>query len=147
MQSVPAGVDVERLTQDLEAIPMVVKVHDLHVWTVGSRQMATAHVLCPYEAEFMKVGGGWPTFLPLFFIRIGPIKNKRKQVATEIKKTFHGYDVHFVTVQPEFLSSTAMRPIGSSVPRAETLLFDFTQLLTASLLLWGIRSRCAFSSA
>jgi zinc transporter 1 len=82
MQSVPAGVDIEQLTKDLEEMDSVVRVHDLHVWSLGSRQIATAHVLCTHGTEFM-------------------------EVAQQIKKTFHDYDIHFVTLQPEFIPLSA----------------------------------------
>lgn len=36
MQSVPRGIDAERVQQAMEGVPGVVKIHDLHVWSVTS---------------------------------------------------------------------------------------------------------------
>jgi cobalt-zinc-cadmium efflux system protein len=45
-QIAPAHVDVDALTADLTAIPGVVDVHDVHVWTLTSAmEVATAHVM------------------------------------------------------------------------------------------------------
>jgi cobalt-zinc-cadmium efflux system protein len=46
IQAAPAGLDVQRLRADLSAIPGVVDVHDLHVWTLTSEmEVASAHVM------------------------------------------------------------------------------------------------------
>jgi cobalt-zinc-cadmium efflux system protein len=46
MQAAPAGVDVGRLHGDLAAVPGVVDVHDLHVWTLTSEMdVASAHLM------------------------------------------------------------------------------------------------------
>ncbi len=42
LESTPAGVSLESITQSLEAVPGVDRIHDLHVWTVGSHQLALA---------------------------------------------------------------------------------------------------------
>ncbi len=45
-QIAPAHVDVDALTADLAAIPGVVDVHDVHVWTLTSAMdVATAHLM------------------------------------------------------------------------------------------------------
>lgn len=45
-QIAPAHVDVEALTADLRALPGVVDVHDVHVWTLTSAMdVATAHLM------------------------------------------------------------------------------------------------------
>lgn len=49
-QIAPAHVDVEALTADLGAIPGVVDVHDVHVWTLTSAmEVATAHLVVAGE--------------------------------------------------------------------------------------------------
>jgi len=46
LQAAPPGVDVQALRDDLAAIPDVVGVHDLHVWTLTSEmENATAHLV------------------------------------------------------------------------------------------------------
>ena len=46
MENAPPGMDVDTLRADLEAIPGVVRVHDLHVWTITSGTPSlSAHVL------------------------------------------------------------------------------------------------------
>jgi cobalt-zinc-cadmium efflux system protein len=46
MQAAPAGFDVGRLQTDLAALPGVVDVHDLHVWTLTSEMdVASAHLM------------------------------------------------------------------------------------------------------
>jgi cobalt-zinc-cadmium efflux system protein len=51
-QVAPAHVDVDVLRADLSAIPGVVDVHDLHVWTLTSAMdVATAHVMVRNETD------------------------------------------------------------------------------------------------
>jgi cobalt-zinc-cadmium efflux system protein len=46
VQAAPAGTDLGAIDADLRAIPGVVDVHDLHVWTLTSEmEVATAHVM------------------------------------------------------------------------------------------------------
>lgn len=46
LQAAPPGVDVPGVARDLGAIPGVVDVHDLHIWTLTSEmEVATAHVM------------------------------------------------------------------------------------------------------
>jgi cobalt-zinc-cadmium efflux system protein len=46
IQAAPAGFDVGRLQRDLAALPGVVDVHDLHVWTLTSEMdVASAHLM------------------------------------------------------------------------------------------------------
>ncbi len=46
IQAAPAGFDVERLQTELAAVPGVVDVHDLHVWTLTSEMdVASAHLM------------------------------------------------------------------------------------------------------
>jgi cobalt-zinc-cadmium efflux system protein len=45
MESAPAGVDVDKLVEDLQTLPGVVAVHDVHVWSLASHLPAmSAHV-------------------------------------------------------------------------------------------------------
>lgn len=46
VQAAPPGMDLERLRADLAALPGVVDVHDLHVWTLTSdMEVASAHLM------------------------------------------------------------------------------------------------------
>lgn len=52
MQSAPAGIDLDALAADLVALPDVVEVHDLHVWTLTSdMDVLTAHVMVRAGAD------------------------------------------------------------------------------------------------
>jgi cobalt-zinc-cadmium efflux system protein len=52
VQAAPPGVDLGAVTSDLEAVPQVVGVHDLHVWTLTSdMEVLTAHVMVAKDAD------------------------------------------------------------------------------------------------
>lgn len=52
VQAAPSDLDMERLRRDLEAIPGVVDLHDLHVWTLTSgMEVASAHILVGPEID------------------------------------------------------------------------------------------------
>jgi len=56
VQAAPAGVDIDAVRADLAAIPDVVDVHDLHVWTLTSdMDVASAHVMVRSGADGHKV--------------------------------------------------------------------------------------------
>eukprot|EP01087_Luapelamoeba_hula_P005529 TRINITY_DN1559_c0_g1_i4.p1 TRINITY_DN1559_c0_g1~~TRINITY_DN1559_c0_g1_i4.p1 ORF type:complete len:514 (-),score=85.30 TRINITY_DN1559_c0_g1_i4:324-1865(-) len=81
MQSVPKGVDIAELTSEVEKIPAVKRVHDLHVWQLlNDKTIGSVHVQCRKSKKFM-------------------------QTARKIKKVFHDYDIHSVTIQPEFVGT------------------------------------------
>lgn len=45
MEGVPPGVNVEEYEKELLALPEVINVHDLHVWSLSSGKIAmTAHL-------------------------------------------------------------------------------------------------------
>lgn len=51
-QHVPEGVELDDVVADLEAVPGVADVHDLHVWTLTSGMyVATAHLVVADEAS------------------------------------------------------------------------------------------------
>lgn len=51
-QAAPPGLDLDALQADLTAIPNVVNVHDLHVWTLTSdMDVATVHLMITGEAD------------------------------------------------------------------------------------------------
>jgi cobalt-zinc-cadmium efflux system protein len=52
MEAAPRGVDVDVVRGALAGVPDVRSVHDLHVWTVGSAQVAlSCHVVVPHEGR------------------------------------------------------------------------------------------------
>lgn len=55
-QHVPAGMVVDEVVADLEAVPGVADVHDLHVWTLTSgMDVATAHLVLAEGADAQAV--------------------------------------------------------------------------------------------
>ncbi|GAB2445304.1 cation diffusion facilitator family transporter [Nocardioides hungaricus] len=51
-QHVPQGIELDAVVRDLEAVPGVVDVHDLHVWTLTSgMHVATAHLVVDDAAQ------------------------------------------------------------------------------------------------
>lgn len=51
-QQAPEGLKVSQIVEDLESVPNVVGVHDLHVWTLTSgMNVATAHLLVESDAD------------------------------------------------------------------------------------------------
>jgi cobalt-zinc-cadmium efflux system protein len=56
LQSAPPGFDVARLEDELGALPGVVDVHDLHVWTLTSEmEAASAHLMTTPTADAHQV--------------------------------------------------------------------------------------------
>ena len=52
MQSVPAGMDLDKVRDMMLAHPGVAKVHDLHVWALGSKEpVLTAHIILDDETQ------------------------------------------------------------------------------------------------
>lgn len=52
LEGVPAGVDPNKLVQELEALDGVADVHDLHVWSVtGEDVLVTCHIVTGVAAE------------------------------------------------------------------------------------------------
>ena len=89
LQSPPAGVDVNDVKHDLEAIPGVLSVHELHVWRLNQHKaIATGHIVIadPDLAHF-------------------------EEQARTINQCLHAYGVHSATLQPEL---AVTRSIGST---------------------------------
>ncbi|PWK65093.1 cobalt-zinc-cadmium efflux system protein [Streptomyces sp. CG 926] len=56
MEVAPPDVDVEAATRDLAAIPGVIQVHDLHIWTITSgMEAASAHIVIKEGADWHAV--------------------------------------------------------------------------------------------
>jgi len=79
MQTVPTFIDVDKLQEELSAVPGVISIHDFHVWTlVGTKTITSVHITCLSTTDFM-------------------------QIASQMKKIFHKHQVHATTIQPEFV--------------------------------------------
>jgi zinc transporter 1 len=84
LQSAPLGVKIEDIKHDLEAIPGVLSVHELHVWRLDQRKViASAHIVVSDSdiASFM---------------------NKAKIFS----QCLHAYGIHSATLQPELAVSS-----------------------------------------
>lgn len=56
LQAAPGHIDVAALEADLRAIEGVVRVHDLHVWTLASRmEVASAHIRVRTDSDLHRV--------------------------------------------------------------------------------------------
>ncbi|KAL8999360.1 MAG: hypothetical protein Q9169_001786 [Polycauliona sp. 2 TL-2023] len=85
LQSAPLGVDLVDVKKDLESIPGVIKVHELHVWGLSQwKSVATAHIITTEKGE------EW------------------EKVAEVARECLCAYGVHNVTLQPEMLAADAL---------------------------------------
>lgn len=85
LQSAPRGVNVADVKHDLEKIPGIESVHELHVWRLDQKKaIATAHIVVSDEnvANFM-------------------------QRAKTVSECLHAYGIHSATIQPELINSEA----------------------------------------
>ncbi|KAH8197997.1 hypothetical protein TruAng_007822 [Truncatella angustata] len=83
MQSAPHGVDFDDVKHDLEKIPGIESVHELHIWRLDQRKaIASAHVVVSENniSSFM-------------------------ENAKTIKECLHAYGIHSATLQPELTQS------------------------------------------
>lgn len=95
MQSMPGGVDPDDVTNDLEAIPGVLAVHDLHIWLLNQQKaVASAHVMVSDE-----IVNSIDDFM---------------QLANIINECFHAYGIHSATLQPETVPAAALRDPASA---------------------------------
>lgn len=81
LQSAPTGLHVEVVKKDLEGLPGISSVHELHIWQLDQQKtIASAHVVTESNSidEFMGQ-------------------------AQQIGECLHAYGVHSFTVQPELL--------------------------------------------
>ncbi|KAL2264313.1 hypothetical protein VTK26DRAFT_7279 [Humicola hyalothermophila] len=81
LQSAPRGVNVEDIKHDIEEIPGIESVHELHVWRLDQKKaIASAHIVVsdPNVASFM-------------------------DRAKIIRECLHAYGIHSTTLQPELV--------------------------------------------
>ncbi len=85
MEGVPLNIKLDAVGRDLASLPGVLRVHDLHVWTLSSGTLAlSAHLELPDLAH-------WPDILA----------TARLRMAAD-----HG--IHHVTLQPEVLAAAPL---------------------------------------
>ncbi|KAJ5371089.1 uncharacterized protein N7496_007181 [Penicillium cataractarum] len=85
LESVPNGINLDDIKHDLELIPGVQSIHELHVWRLNQEKaVASVHVAIVSEpvSEFVKI-------------------------AKIMNDCFHSYGIHSATVQPELGSPLA----------------------------------------
>ncbi|PYI24291.1 cation diffusion facilitator family metal ion transporter [Aspergillus violaceofuscus CBS 115571] len=86
LQSAPDGVDAEDVKHDLEKIPGVLSVHELHIWQLNQQKtLASVHVMVSDSSV--------PAFLRL---------------TKTINECFHAYGIHSTTIQPEVVHPGAI---------------------------------------
>lgn len=52
LEAVPTGVEFDRIHDALKAVPRVEEVHDLHIWSLSSREIALSCHVCLAEKDF-----------------------------------------------------------------------------------------------
>lgn len=81
LQSAPPGVKIEDIKKDLESIPGVKGVHELHVWRLDQKKaIASAHVVVSEESL-----------------------EKFMEKAQTFSECLHAYGIHSATLQPELV--------------------------------------------
>ncbi|OQE16760.1 hypothetical protein PENSTE_c023G04454 [Penicillium steckii] len=92
LESVPLGIDPSDVQHDLEKVPGVHSVHELHIWSLNQQKtLASVHVVVsdPSVSGFLKT-------------------------ARTINECFHAYGIHSATLQPEVLAEAdAVSPVDS----------------------------------
>lgn len=92
LQSAPRGVDHDDVKHDLERVPGVLAVHELHIWRLNqTKSLASAHVVID-----------------------GDIILDFDSLAKTIRECFHAYGIHSVTLQPEIHTSRQVSTTGQS---------------------------------
>ncbi|KAL2218143.1 cation diffusion facilitator family metal ion transporter [Thermoascus aurantiacus ATCC 26904] len=85
LESAPNGVDLGDVKHDLEKIPGVVSIHELHVWRLNQQKsLASVHVVISDRS----------------------ISSFHK-LAKTINECFHAYGIHSATLQPELSAAAA----------------------------------------
>ena len=81
MQGVPDGIDLNQVGEQLAATPGIVEVHDLHVWSIGSKRKAlSAHLIISEPLA-------WPSLI----LQLNQMLEEQ-------------YGIDHVTLQPAWLS-------------------------------------------
>ncbi|SPN98578.1 related to cation diffusion facilitator family metal ion transporter [Cephalotrichum gorgonifer] len=79
LQTTPAGVNLDDIKHDLEKVPGIESVHELHVWRLNEQKaIASVHVVVSDDSV--------PTFI---------------ETGKHINECLHAYGIHSATLQPE----------------------------------------------
>ena len=87
LQAVPAGLSVDDVRDDIEALPGVVAAHHLHVWQLsGQKLVASLHVrlACDFPCDGTRGA------------------RQYMRLAKAVRTCLHEYGIHSSTIQPEF---------------------------------------------
>ncbi|OAA80922.1 Cation efflux protein [Akanthomyces lecanii RCEF 1005] len=96
MQTAPEEIDIKDVKEDIEMIPGVDSVHELHIWKLDQKKsIASAHIV---------VDDGF--------------SDKWAITAKTILECFHAYGIHSVTLQPE-TAPLAKPPLDSTAVASE----------------------------
>jgi zinc transporter 1 len=114
LESAPPGVNLDHVKKDLESIPGVKGVHELHVWRLDQRKaIASAHVVVSEES-------------------LGKFMEK----AQLFSECLHAYGIHSATLQPELVG-------GGGGGEDEKLVGTTATASGASSIAGSLRSRAA----
>ncbi|KAJ5659207.1 cation diffusion facilitator family metal ion transporter [Penicillium longicatenatum] len=111
LESAPVGLDLSDVQHDLEKVPGVHSVHELHIWRLNQQKtLASVHVVVsdPSVSNFLKT-------------------------AKTINECFHAYGIHSATLQPEALSEfekDVVHPHGEKSPRCQVVCGTLCEGLT-----------------
>ncbi|KAK9450658.1 cation efflux family protein [Limtongia smithiae] len=99
LQSAPRGVDLGDVKHDLEQIPGIESVHELHIWRLDQRKaIASAHVVVS-----------------------GSAVSKFMESARTASQCLHAYGIHSITLQPELANETAISALTMPLEPAKVL--------------------------
>ncbi|KAJ6161304.1 cation diffusion facilitator family metal ion transporter [Penicillium chermesinum] len=109
LESAPNGVSLSDVQHDLEKVPGVVSIHELHIWQLNQQKtLASVHVVVsePTVDSFM-------------------------ETAKIISQCFHAYGIHSITLQPEVVSEGSVVYLdGEKVPRCQVVCGTLCETLT-----------------
>ena len=84
LQATPDHIDVNDIKEDIQNIPGVVSCHHVHIWQLSDTQLvASMHIQVSFPIS--EEGG-----------------EKYMELAKVIRRCLHAYEIHSVTLQPEF---------------------------------------------
>lgn len=84
LQAVPAGISIDDIKGDIEALPGILSCHHLHVWQLSDTKLvASLHVRVVMDFKNEDAA-------------------RYMQLARAIRRCFHEYGIHSCAIQPEF---------------------------------------------
>ncbi|KAF4469635.1 zinc cadmium resistance [Fusarium albosuccineum] len=102
LQIAPGGIRLEDVKHDIEKIPGIESVHELHIWRLDQRKsIASAHIVVDGRT----------------------VKNFGDK-AKIIMECLHAYGIHSATLQPEVLASPPVIMADSATPDSQAAVID-----------------------